>query len=160
MFNFFRVFPLLAFSIYPISLCAQSDYAERLAVAKEYVEISLEDMDLKKVVQQMWLPIAQQVEADTGSPLNSLQLEKLDTLYQDTFYDKMYDLLSQQDKIAADIFSLEEIIALRDFYFTSEGRSVMRKMPDIIAAQQPMITEMVKTTIPRIMPRIVEIVSE
>lgn len=160
MLNFLRAFPLLVFSIYPISLCAQSDYAERLAVAKEYVEISLEDMDLKKIVQQMWLPIAQQVEADRGSPLNSLKLEKLDTLYQDTFYDKMYDLLSQQDKIAADIFSLEELTALRDFYLTSEGRSVMRKMPDLIAAQQPLIMEMVQTTIPKIMPLIVEIVSD
>ena len=160
MFNLLRVFLLLVFSIYPISLCAQSDYAERLAVAKQYVQISLEDMDIKKIVQQMWLPIAQQVEADRGSPLNALQLQKLDTLYQDTFYDKMYDLLSQQDEIAADIFSLEEIIALRNFYFTSEGRSVMQKMPDIIAAQQPMIMEMVQTNIPIIMPLIVEIVSE
>lgn len=74
-------------------------------------------MNLKTLVQQMWLPIAQQVEADTGSPLNSLQLEKLDTLYQDTFYDKMYDLLFQQDKIVADIFSLEEIIASTGFLF-------------------------------------------
>ena len=118
MFKLIRSIGLLIFLLNPLYAAADAGYEERLAVAKQYVTASLEDIDLTKVVKQMWLPLAQQIETDRGSPLSSSQIEKIDKLYQDTFYLKMYNIMSQQDKIMADIFTLEEIVALRDFYYT------------------------------------------
>ena len=157
MSNLVLVFGFIFFLAHPLVVSAEGEHSERLAVAKEYVSAYLQDMDLTRVVEQMWIPLAQQIEASKGSALNSSQLEKIDKLYQDTFYDKMYNLMLQQDEIMADIYSLAEITALRDFYYTEEGRSVMIKMPDIIAAQQPVIMKMVQETIPTIMPEIQKI---
>ena len=108
----------------------------------------------------MWLPLAQQIETDRGSPLSSSQIEKIDKLYQDTYYLKMYNIMSQQDKIMADIFTLEEIVALRDFYYTEEGRSVMNKLPDLVGAQQPMTIKLVQETLPTIIPEIEKIITD
>lgn len=160
MFNLIRSIGLLIFLLNPLHAAADAGYEERLAVAKQYVTASLEDIDLTKVVKQMWLPLAQQIETDRGSPLRSSQIEKIDKLYQDTFYLKMYNIMSQQDKIMADIFTLEEIVALRDFYYTEEGRSVMNKLPDLVGAQQPMIMKLVQETLPTIIPEIEKIITE
>ena len=160
MFNFFRAIGILFLLLNPLYASADSGYAERLAVAKQYVTVSLEDIDMTKMVKQMWLPLAQQIETDRGSPLSSSQIEKIDKLYQDTYYLKMYNIMSQQDKIMADIFTLEEIVALRDFYYTEEGRSVMNKLPDLVGAQQPIITKLVQETLPTIIPEIEKIITD
>jgi hypothetical protein len=59
----------------------------------------------------------------------------------------------------ADILTLPEIEALRDFYASANGRAVMMKLPDILAAQQPQIMAMVQDTMPVIMPKLQAIVS-
>lgn len=59
----------------------------------------------------------------------------------------------------ADMLTLDEIRALRDFYATDLGRAVMMKMPDIMAKQQPAIMAMVQVTMPVVMPKLQEIVA-
>ena len=138
---------------------AQDDgRAERLAVAKAYVEASLQDIDMARVIAQMYQPIIDQIEA-SGQPVSEAQKAELQAFYEAEFMEPMRGIMLAQDEIMADLFTLEEITALKEFYETSLGRSVMTKLPDVIAAQQPMIIEMVGAKIPAMLPRIQSILA-
>ena len=138
---------------------AQDDRDARLVVAKEYVTSAVADMDMPRVIEQMWQPLVQQIETSTGTTLTPVQLEKINALYQETYATKMADIMGAQDEIMADLLTLPELEALRDFYASEHGRAVMIKMPDIIAKQQPQIMEMVQATMPVIMPQLQAIIA-
>ncbi len=133
--------------------------AERLKIAHEYVQLSVQDMGLDAVIEQMWKPVVDQIEA-SGTKLNDSQLQRISKLYDETFAGPLKDLMLKQDEIMADILTLEEITALRDFYKTDAGRSVMQKFPQIMARQQPLVIELVQTKLPGLLPKIQEIVSQ
>lgn len=130
---------------------------ERLSVATEYVEATLEDMDMPAVIKTMWIPLVQQVES-TGQTLIPEQLNKIDALYQATFSEPMFEIMRAQIEVMAEILSLEEITALRDFYATEHGRSAMRKLPQMMERQQPMIMALVQEQVPEILPQLKAII--
>ena len=141
-----------------LALPAEADtYEERLAVAKEYVEATMADFDMAKMIRQMWVPVADQVAAN-GKELTEAQKADIDALYQATFTDPMWDIMRGQDVVMAELLTLEEITAVRDFYMTDNGRSVMMKLPDIFARQQPLIMGMVQETMPAVMPQLMQII--
>lgn len=55
----------------------------------------------------------------------------------------MIDFMKQQPDVMADIYTLEELEALRDFYATPVGRAVMMKLPRIMEAIQPQMAVMI-----------------
>jgi len=59
----------------------------------------------------------------------------------------------------ADMMTLAEITALRDFYATPEGRSVMAKLPQLSAAQQPGIIALIDGNMEQLMPKVLAIVN-
>lgn len=159
MTRIFKSFALSLCLMAPIHAHAQDDRAARLAVAKDYVTSTVADMDMARVIQQMWRPLVPQIEGSTGKTLTPEQLTQIDALYQETFADKLLEIMSSQDEIMADLLTLEEIEALRDFYASENGRAVMLKLPDILAKQQPAIMAMVQATMPVVMPKLKTIVS-
>ena len=109
---------------------------ERVAVAAEYVDLALQSFDMDAIIKSLSQPILQQVAA-AGQRLTDDQMAQIDKLYVDTFTEPMTALMREQAELMADIMTLAEITALRDFYATPEGRSVMAKLPQLTAAQQP-----------------------
>jgi uncharacterized protein len=100
-----------------------------------------------------------QIEASTGKPLNADQLQKIDAVYQDSFTGPLKEILTRQDVVMADNLTLPQIEALRDFYASENGRAVMMKMPDIMAAQQPQIMGLMQDLMPVVMPKLQAIVA-
>jgi hypothetical protein len=80
-------------------------------------------------------------------------------LYLDTFTDPLTKLMQDQSEIMADMFTLGEITALRDFYATPEGRSVMAKLPQLTAAQQPGMVALINDQMTGLMPKVLAIVN-
>ena len=62
-----------------------------------------------------------------------------------------------QAPIMADLMTLAEITALRDFYQTPEGRAVMLKLPRLVEAQQPQVMALISGNLMPIMDQIQEI---
>jgi uncharacterized protein len=71
----------------------------------------------------------------------------------------MFALMRDQSEIMADIMTLAEITALRDFYATPEGKSVMAKLPQLTAAQQPGIIDLVNGRMETLMPEVLAIIN-
>lgn len=126
---------------------------ERLAVATEYVQTTMEDMDMDRILEQMYQPILAQIEA-SGRQVTQGQVDALQQLYRDEMLEPLRDIMLAQDEIMADIMTMDEIVAIQEFYATDVGRSVMTKLPDILAVQQPMIVDLVTAKLPQMMPRI------
>lgn len=131
---------------------------ERVAVAKDYVELALSGFDMAAMIETMYQPILQQVAAG-GQSLSEDQVGQIRQLYLDTFTEPMFTLMRQQSDIMADLMTLAEITALRDFYATPEGKSVMSKLPQLTAAQQPGIIELVNGNMETVMPQVLAIIN-
>jgi Uncharacterized protein conserved in bacteria (DUF2059) len=131
---------------------------ERVAVAEEYVELALAGFDMAAVIETMYQPILQQVAAG-GQVLDDGQLQAIRQLYLDTFTEPMLTLMRDQSEIMADIMTLAEITALRDFYATPEGKSVMAKLPQLTAAQQPGVMALVNDNMTDLMPQVLAIIN-
>jgi hypothetical protein len=151
--------PLLLVALLALPLPALADTREeRIAVAQDYVDLALQGFDMAALIQTMYQPILQQVAAG-GQTLSEEQVAQIRQLYLDTFTDQLTKLMQDQSEIMADMFTLGEITALRDFYATPEGRSVMAKLPQLTAAQQPGMVALINDQMTGLMPKVLAIVN-
>jgi hypothetical protein len=151
--------PLILAALLALPLPALAETREeRVAAAAEYVELALDGFDMAAVIETMYQPLLQQVAAG-GQTLTEAQLAEIRTLYLDTFTDPMNALMRDQAEIMADIMTLGEITALRDFYATPEGKSVMAKLPQLTAAQQPGVMALVNDKMEGLMPQVLAIIN-
>ena len=148
---------LAALLALPVPVLAESR-EERVAVAAEYVELALQGFDMSAMIETMYQPILQQVAAG-GQVLSDDQIGRIRQLYLDTFTAPLTRLMRDQAGIMADMMTLAEITALRDFYATPEGRSVMAKLPQLTAAQQPGIMTLINDNMTALLPKVLEIVN-
>ncbi|HOZ32022.1 MAG TPA: DUF2059 domain-containing protein [Tabrizicola sp.] len=150
-------FVLAALLALPLPALAETR-EDRVAAAAEYVELALDGFDMAAVIETMYQPILQQV-AQGGQTLTEAQVGEIRQLYLDTFTDPMTALMRDQAQIMADIMTLGEITALRDFYATPEGKSVMAKLPQLTAAQQPGVMALVNDQMEGLMPQVLAIIN-
>lgn len=146
-----------AFLTLPLPALAETR-EERVTIAQEYVELALQGFDMATMIETMYQPILQQVAAG-GQTLSEAQVAEIRQLYLDTFTDPLTQLMRDQSEIMADMMTLAEITALRDFYATPEGRSVMAKLPQLTAAQQPGILKLVNENMEALMPQVLAIIN-
>lgn len=132
---------------------AETDREARLGVAQDYVEASMADMDIQEFIRQLWQPMVQQMAA-SRQPLRPGQIADLERLFSDELTGPLTDVMHRQDEILADLLTLEELTALRDFYTSEHGGAVMRKMPQLAQVQQPMISAVLQEAMPDMMPKI------
>ena len=151
--------PLLLAALLALPLPALAETREdREAIASEYVELALQGFDMAAMIETMYQPILQQVAAG-GQTLSDDQVGRIRQLYLDTFTQPMAKLMRDQAGIMADMFTLAEITALRDFYATPEGRSVMAKLPQLTAAQQPAMMALINDQMQGLMPKVLAIIN-
>jgi hypothetical protein len=135
---------------------AETDREARLAVARDYVEASMADMNIQEFIRQIWQPMVQQMAANRQA-LSPAQVADIEALFSEELTAPLTEVMRRQDENLADLLTLEELTALHDFYTSEHGGAVMRKMPRLAQAQQPMISAVLQDAMPRMMPRIEEI---
>lgn len=141
----------------PLPALAESR-EERVAVARDYVELALQGFDMPAMIETMYQPILAQVAAG-GVTLTEAQVAQIRQLYLDTFTEPLTRLMRDQSEIMADMMTLGEITALRDFYATPEGKSVLAKLPQLTAAQQPGVMALINEKMEGLMPQVLGIVN-
>jgi hypothetical protein len=156
MKRFFLAATAAAFLSCP-AFAQDETYDARLTIAKEYVEASMADVDMYSFIQQLWIPVIQQMK-NSGIQLSTDQISQIETLYLDTLTEPMLNVMRQQEVLMAELMTIEELTALRDFYNSEHGRAVMQKMPELSQLQQPMIAEMMRAVTPQMLPKIQAII--
>lgn len=151
------MFSLILRAALVVALLSTASYAdtreERLAVAQDYTENTIADMDMDNVIRTMWEPILPMM----GITATNEQKAEIQALYMEVVEPRMIDILNGQAAIMADLFTLEELEALRDFYATPRGRSIMQKLPEVMKKVNPEIIAMVQETMPNVLPKVKEI---
>lgn len=132
---------------------ADTDREARLAVARDYVEITMKTMDMQEFIRQLWQPMVEQMAA-ARQPLSEDQIAQIEALFSSELTEPMTEVMRKQDAIMADLMTLEELTALRDFFLSEHGRSAMKKMPELSRIQQPMISAVLQEKMPIMMPKI------
>lgn len=125
----------------------------RVAIAKDYVEATMKDMDIQDFIRQLWFPMIEQM-AKNRQPMSPEQISQIEKLFSDELTGPLTEVMLKQDEVMADLMSLEELTALRDFYMSEHGRAVMEKMPQLAQIQQPMISAVLQKAMPVMMPKI------
>ena len=129
---------------------ADDDFEGRRAVAAEYVALYLETADLSDMSLKAMQPLLVQIAANQPD----LWREKGPTLTGiavGAFARLLHESLSSIDAALAEAFTLQELEALRDFYSSPEGQSVMRKMPDFMRQTMPGALQQAMSGIPEVM---------
>ena len=151
--------PLLLALVLALPLPAIAETREeRVAAAQVYIDMALADFDMEAMIGMLYQPILDQVTAG-GAVLTEDQLAKIKALYLEAFAEPLPALMRDQAGIMADMFTLAEIKALSDFYATPEGKSVMAKLPQLTAAQQPALNAFIGTTMQGLMPQVLAVVN-
>ena len=113
---------------------------EREAVAAEYREAFLAAADLDAMV----VPMAQPLLNEIARVQPDVWEEKGDAITEIvTAYMRrnVEQSMEGMDAKMAEVFSMEELVALRDFYASDVGQAVMSKMPAFMAEVMPKVME-------------------
>lgn len=148
----FLIWAILA-SVLTFPAHADTDREARLAVAHDYVVATMKTMDMQAFIRQLWQPMVEQMAA-TRQPLSPEQIAQIEALFSSELTEPMTEVMLKQDAIMADLMTLEELTALRDFFLSEHGRSAMEKMPQLTRIQQPMISALLQEKMPVMMPKI------
>lgn len=149
--------PILFALLAALPVAAKADTREeRLTIAKAYVAHTVADMDIDRIIRQMYTPLLAEA-AQRRVTVSDAQKAELDALYLSRMRQPLIDIMLAQDEIMADLLTLEEVRALADFYATPVGRSVMIKMPEIMERQQPLIMAFLEQSMPAMMPDVFRI---
>ena len=125
---------------------------ERLAIARSYLKMSTESMNLDKLADVSISPILMAVEKNQPE-LYAEKKDKLQSIAKTVMSKTLTDALNGLDKTLAKIFTLEELKALQSFYSSETGRNVMRKMPQYTAAVQPAMVRALQTAVPELLQK-------
>ena len=138
---------------------AEETYEQRLALATGYIEATLQDINMPAMIETMWQPIVADIRSK-DIPLSDAQIAQISKLYQDEMTEPMLTIMRDQSLVMAEVFTFDEIKAIRDFYATDLGRAAMSKLPQIAERQTPMVLKMVQEKMPIIIPQIQEILAQ
>lgn len=131
---------------------------ERVAAAQVYIDMALADFDMEAMITMLYQPILDQVAAG-GAVLDEARKARIHALFVEAFAEPLPAVMRDQAGVMADMMTLAEITALTDFYATPEGKSVMSKLPQLTAAQQPALNDFIGKKMEGLMPQVLAIIN-
>lgn len=131
---------------------------DRIAAANVYIDLALADFDMEAMIAMLYQPILDQV-AMGGAVLTDDQKAQVHKLFVDAFAEPLPRIMHDQAGLVADMMTLDEITALTEFYKTPEGKSVMAKLPQLTAAQQPALNAFIGQKMDELVPQVLAIVN-
>ena len=122
------------------SAVADEAFEARRLVAAEYISLANKTMDFTAMAQAVMPPLMASLKK--ANPDIQADQEKLaQTMIVEHLSKMLADSMQGLDTSMAEAFSLTELEALRDFYASAEGQSVMSKMPAFMSQNMPRILQ-------------------
>lgn len=123
----------------------------KVALAREVIAV----MKADKMFDAMAAQMKQMANSMTTPPANATpeQLKKSAALQ-----DKIMDLsmtaakgmITKMDQVYAEVYTEDELRAMKTFFSSPEGQSMLAKQPQIMAHVMPLVQDMQRTLIPKI----------
>jgi len=142
---------LLALLALTTGALAQDNAAAKLALAHEAIAAMHADKMFDGMAAQMKQMAAQSMNlpADT-TPEKRKQAEEVQGKIMDLSMDAAKTMVSKMDQVYADVYSEAELKAMKTFFTSPEGQSMMAKQPQIMAHVMPLVQDMQRDLMPKI----------
>jgi hypothetical protein len=142
---------LIGFILVLGSAVAHGAEAERLQLAREVIEASQASKMLDSMTGQLQQMVAAQLKG--GGNLTPEKLAKVQAAQEEVIAFTMASskaMLAKLDQIYADVYTEEELQAMKTFFLSKGGRAMIVKQPALMQRMMPLITEMQQSMMPKV----------
>ena len=142
---------ILGLLVLATSALAQDSNAKKLTLAHDTIAAMHADKMLDGMAAQM-----KQMATRTGAvaadatPEQKQRSQELQDKIMDLSMNAAKGMISQMDQIYADVYSEAELMAMKAFFTSPEGQSMMAKQPQIMARLMPIMQGMQGELMPKI----------
>ncbi|WP_404424617.1 DUF2059 domain-containing protein [Nibricoccus sp. IMCC34717] len=141
---------------------AEEPNAERLALAREVIHLSQADRMINNLVPQLQQMTSQMAAPmlDKLSPEQRAKVEAAQKKAVELGIEAAKQMISKMDAVYADVYSSDELKAIKSFYSTVEGKSMIEKMPQVMQKMMPLMQQMQAELMPKIQAAMAELQQE
>ncbi|MDX2185678.1 MAG: DUF2059 domain-containing protein [Opitutaceae bacterium] len=140
---------LLAFPL--IALVARAEDA-RLTLAREVIELTQADKMINQLVPQIQQMTAQMSAPmlDKLTPEQKAKVEESQKRVVAIAMESAKAMLAKFDTVYAEVYSEAELKAMKAFFLSSEGKSMIEKQPALMQKMMPIMQEMQRELMPKV----------
>ncbi len=123
----------------------------KLALAREVIAVMKADRMFDSMANQMKQGAAQLTAVPPdATPEQRQKATELQAKIVELANAAAKDLIDKMDEIYADVYTEAELHAMKTFFSSPEGQSMLAKQPQIMAHVMPLVQDMQRTLIPKI----------
>lgn len=130
---------------------AQDDLERRIEQARMFVDLTTADSVMGPMVDAVWPSVEMQLPSDI--PLEVA--ERLKGTFADEIKAALSDVLDDFAKAYADVFTLEELVAINKFYASDVGIKLVGNQGALMQQMLPTITARLTETMPAAMANVI-----
>jgi hypothetical protein len=133
------------------SVSRAEDNASRLALARETIAAMHADKMFDGMAAQMKQMASQQIQLSAdASPEQAKKAQEFQAKVMDLSMEAAKGMINKMDQIYADVYSEAELKAMKAFFTSPEGQSMLAKQPQVMAHVMPLVQEMQRDLMPKI----------
>lgn len=143
------ILPLLSLSLTTLAFGADNP---RLQLARDVIKATNADQMLDQMFSQMHQMALQSNQAP-GTQLSPEQQARRDARAKqvmDLTIEASREVLSKMDAVYAEVYTEEELRAMKAFFESPAGRSMMAKQPALMQQMMPLIQDMQRSLMPKL----------
>ena len=125
------------------------DNAAKLGLAREVITAMHADRMVEGMMAQMKKMQASSIPPD-ATPEQRAQTEKMQADLAQLSTDAAKKMISQMDQVYAEVYSETELTAMKTFFSSPEGQSMLAKQPQIVQRIMPLMQQMQQELGPKI----------
>jgi hypothetical protein len=130
---------------------AQDNNNAKLALAHEAIAAMHADKMFDGLAAQMKQMATQMAPMPAGAtPEQRQAMETMQGKIMDLSMEAAKGMLTQMDQVYADVYSEAELKAMKAFFLSPEGQSMMAKQPQVMQHVMPLIQSMQRDLMPKI----------
>lgn len=144
---------LLVLLVLTIGAHAQDNNAAKLALAREAIAAMHADKmfdGMAAQMKQMATQMAGNALPPQATPEQRKKFEDFQSRSMDLSMESAKGLIAQMDHIYADVYSEAELRAMKNFFASPEGQSMLAKQPQVMAHIMPRVQQMQRDLMPKI----------
>lgn len=131
---------------------AHASDADRLQLARDVIKATQADKMLDAMTGQLQQMVADQMKA-SGSNLPPDKLAQLQAAQKEVVaisIESAKAMMTKLDQVYADVYSEEELLAIKAFFESKAGRSMMDKQSALMQRMMPLINQMQQDMMPKV----------
>jgi hypothetical protein len=140
---------LILFAVAPVA--AQDDLERRIEQARIFVDLTTTDSVMGPMVDAVWPSVEMQLPGDI--PLEVA--ERLKGTFADEIKAALGDVLDDFAAAYANVFTLEELVAINKFYASDVGIKLVGNQGALMQQMLPTITARLTETMPQAMENVI-----